>query len=75
MDSVSGNMFDLEVTLARPESKIDGLSQRFTPGERRLEVKLELLRVDLMEAFLRLTGTHNVPGAQILAEQSKTKGN
>jgi hypothetical protein len=52
MDAVSGNGFDLEGTLGRLESKIGPLSRKVTLGERRLEARLELLRVDLIEAFL-----------------------
>lgn len=46
-----GNGFDREATLARLESKIDGLGQKVLLGEGRLEAELELLRVDLIEAF------------------------
>ena len=44
--------FDLEATLARMEAKLDGLGQKLTLAERRLEAKLELLRADLLEAVM-----------------------
>jgi hypothetical protein len=50
---MAGNGFDLDATLARMEAKLDGLGQKMSPAERRLEAKLELLCVDLLETILQ----------------------
>jgi hypothetical protein len=44
--------FDLEATLRRIDGKLDGLDRKLGLVERRLEARLELLRVDLLEAML-----------------------
>jgi hypothetical protein len=53
---MAANGFDLEETLVRMEAKLDGLGQKMTLVERRLEAKLELLRVDLLETILQTEG-------------------
>jgi hypothetical protein len=50
---MAGNGFDLEATLVRMKAKLDGLGQKMSLTERRLEARLELLRVDLLETILQ----------------------
>lgn len=50
---MAGNGFDLEGTLVRMEAKLDGLGHRMSLVERRLEAKMELLRVDLLEVLMQ----------------------